>query len=99
MEAREKFMKAEAKDPNNPVVIENLASLSVNTRKWADAIKYAQKMQQMKIGSKPLNFFIAKSYYELDNFGEALKYCERAYRMMILPRPKYPTLLAVVSWK
>lgn len=79
MEAREKFLKAEVKDPNNPVVIESLASLSLNVRKFADAIKYAQKMQQMKIG-KPMNLIIAKSYYELDNYGEALKYCERAFR-------------------
>lgn len=78
-EAREKFVKAEVKDPNNAVVVENLATLNLNLRKWADAIKYAQKMQQMKIG-KPVNFVIAKSYYELENYGEALKYCERAWR-------------------
>jgi tetratricopeptide (TPR) repeat protein len=78
MEGREKFLLAEPKDPNNPVIIENLATLSVNVRKWADAVKYGQKMQQLKIG-KPMNFVIAKSYYEMENYGEALKYCERAF--------------------
>jgi tetratricopeptide (TPR) repeat protein len=78
-EARDKFLKAEPKDPNNPVVIENLATLSLNVRNWPDAVKYAQKVQQMN-PSRPMSFIIAKCYYEQDNYGEALKYCEKAYR-------------------
>lgn len=78
-EARDKFLKAEPKDPNNPVVIENLATLSLNVRNWADAVKYALKVQQMN-PSRPMSFIIAKCYYEQDNYGEALKYCEKAYR-------------------
>ncbi|MFT3823452.1 MAG: tetratricopeptide repeat protein [Chitinophagaceae bacterium] len=79
MEAREQFLKAEPLSANNPVVIENLATLSYNTRKWADAIKYAQKAQQMNIG-KSFQFVIAKSYYEQENYGESLKYCELAFK-------------------
>ncbi|WP_276481312.1 tetratricopeptide repeat protein [Paraflavitalea pollutisoli] len=80
MEAREKFLEAEKKDPENPVIIENLATLSINARKWPEAVKYAQLMQAKKIGTKPVNFIIAKAYYEMENYGEALKYCERAFR-------------------
>ncbi len=78
-EAREKFLLAEQIDANHPIVAENLTTLSLNMRKWADAIKYAQKMQQLKI-AKPVNFIIAKSNYELENYGEALRYCELAFK-------------------
>ena len=61
------------------IVIFQLAELSLNLRQWADAVKYAQKLQQLK-SEKPVSFVIAKSFYEQDNFGEALKYCERAFK-------------------
>ncbi len=79
LEAREQFLKAEPLDPNNLVVIDNLATLSYNTRKWADAVKYAQKAQQLK-STRQLQFIIAKSYYEQENYGESLKYCELAFK-------------------
>ena len=78
-EAREKFVRAEQAGNKNPVVIENLATLSYNLRMWQEAINYAQKMQQAKIG-KGTYFIIAKSYYELENYGEALKNCELAFK-------------------
>ena len=76
-QAREKFLAAEKLDANNPLVIENLATLSFNLRKWDDAIKYAQKMQQLKI-NKPANYIIGKSYYEQENYGEAIKFLDLA---------------------
>lgn len=78
-EGREKFVLAEKAGNKNPVVIENLANLSYNLRMWQDAINYSQKMQQAKVG-KGSHFMIAKSYYELENYGEALKYCELAFK-------------------
>jgi tetratricopeptide (TPR) repeat protein len=78
-EARDKFLKAEPKDPNNPVVIENLATLSLNVRNWNDAVKYATKVQQMN-PTRPMSFIIAKCYYEQENYGQALKYCEKAFK-------------------
>lgn len=78
-EAREKFAKAEQAGNKNPAVIENLATLSYNLRMWQEAINYAQKMQKEKIG-KSGNFIIAKSYYEMENYGEALKFCELAFK-------------------
>jgi tetratricopeptide (TPR) repeat protein len=79
MEAREKLIIAYQKDNKNPEVIENLATLSLNTRQWNDAVTYAKKMQELKIGNSA-NFIIAKSYYELQNYGECLKYCELAFK-------------------
>ena len=78
-EARENFLKAEAIDPNNHQVIENLATLSFNTHKWEEAIRYGQKMNQLKIG-KGANFLIARSYYEMGNYGEGIKYCQYAFK-------------------
>jgi len=79
VEAREKYQKAEAIDPNNPIVIENLATLSFNQRRWEEAIGYGQKMNKQKIG-KGANFLIARSYYEMENYGEAIKYCQYAFK-------------------
>lgn len=78
-EARERFLDAEKLDVNHPSVIENLATLSFNMRKYEDCIKYATKMKEKKIGAGS-QFLIAKSYYELENYGEALKYCETAFK-------------------
>lgn len=78
-EAKEILHKAEAIDANHPQVIENLATLSFNLRKWEDAIRYAQKMKLQKIGTG-VNFLIARSYYEMENYGEGIKYCEFAFK-------------------
>lgn len=77
-EARERYLDAEKLDASHPLVVENLANLSFNLRKYEDCIKYAGQMREMKIG-KGAQFLIAKSYYELENYGEALKYCEAAF--------------------
>jgi len=76
-EAREKYLSAEKIDNNNALVTENLATLSFNLRKWAEAIKYATKTQQMKL-SKPVNYIIGKSYFEQENYGEAIKFLDMA---------------------
>lgn len=78
-EAHDKFAKAEKAGSKDPAVVENLATLSYNLRMWPDAIRYAQQMQKLKIG-KGANFIIAKSYYEQENYGESLKYCELAFK-------------------
>jgi tetratricopeptide (TPR) repeat protein len=78
-EARDKFQKAYQLDSRNAEAIENMAELSMNTRQWNDAVIYAKKMQELKIG-KSAAFIIAKSMYEQQNYGEALKYCEMAFK-------------------
>lgn len=79
MEARERYKAAYAIDAKNPEVIEQLATISLNTRQWADAVTYAKKMQEAKIGNSS-NYIIAKSLYEQHNYGECLKYCELAFK-------------------
>ena len=60
-EAKEKYHAAEILDANNQEVIDRLATLSYNTRKYEDAIRYAQKKESLKIG-KGNNLLIARSH-------------------------------------
>ena len=76
-DARETFIKAEKVQPDHPVVIENLATLSFNTRKWDDVIKYSKRAQELKV-KKPVNYFIGTAYYHQENYGEAIKYLTAA---------------------
>jgi tetratricopeptide (TPR) repeat protein len=73
------FNEAAKHNPTDRVVIENLATLNFYTRKWNEAIAYAKKMQELKIG-KNTNYIIGKSYYELENYGKAFPYLEAATR-------------------
>jgi lipopolysaccharide biosynthesis regulator YciM len=61
------FEQVTKRNANDPVAVENLASLYFWTRKWNDAIAYSKKMQELKIG-KNTNFIIGKSYYEQEDY-------------------------------
>ena len=74
-EAREIFLKAEKASPGDPEVIEQLATLSFNLRKWDDAIRYAGILKKT-----PSNYIIGRSYYEQENYGEAMKYLSQAMK-------------------
>jgi tetratricopeptide (TPR) repeat protein len=76
-EAREKYLRVDKLKANDPIVIENLATLSFNLRKWDEAIKYAEKSQRLR-PDKPVSFIIGKSYYEQENYGEAVKHLQMA---------------------
>ena len=76
-EAREKYLRADQLKASDPMVTENLATLSFNLRKWEDAIKYAEKSQRLQ-PNKPVSFIIGKSYYEQENYGEAVKHLQTA---------------------
>jgi tetratricopeptide (TPR) repeat protein len=79
VEARDKFTGAYQADNKNPEAVMQLTTLSLNTRQWNDAITYAKKMQELKIGNSA-NYILAKSYYGLENYGETVKYCELAFK-------------------
>lgn len=63
--------------PNEPLVLERLANLSFMGRQWVDAISYAKICLEMKIGEK-MNFIIAKSYYEQEEYVQSSKFLEAA---------------------
>ena len=76
-EAREKYLRADQLKSNDAVITETLATLSFNLRKWEDAIRYAEKSQRLQ-PNKPVSFIIGKSYYEQENYGEAVKHLQMA---------------------
>ncbi|MBY0535382.1 MAG: tetratricopeptide repeat protein [Chitinophagaceae bacterium] len=78
-EAYYKFKKADSLQSNNNVVLEQIAQLSFNLRKYEDAIKVAKQLQAAKYGSG-WNWLIARSQYELQFYAEAIKYCEAAFK-------------------
>lgn len=72
-EAREVLLKAEKVSGDDPYVIDQLTTLSFNLRKWDDAIKYANRNK-----TSPVSYIIGKSYYEQENYGEAMKFLAKA---------------------
>jgi tetratricopeptide (TPR) repeat protein len=77
--AKQSFRKVLQKDPTDRVAIEQLGTLSFMTRRWDDAILYAQKMLDLGIGSK-VNYMMGKSYFEKESFGLAFRYLDAAYK-------------------
>jgi tetratricopeptide (TPR) repeat protein len=75
--ALKSFAEVVKTQPNDPVVVENLTNLYFSTRKWNDAIVYAKKMQELKIG-KNSNYILGKCYYEMENYGQAFPYLDAA---------------------
>lgn len=72
-EAREIYIKAEKINADDQSVIDNLTTLSFNLRKWDDAIKYASRNK-----TSPVNYIIGRSYYEQENYAEAMKWLTKA---------------------
>lgn len=75
--AKAAFLKVLEFQKNDPVAIENLATLYFFTRKWKEAISYGKKMQELKIG-KNVNYLIGKSLYEMEDYGQMLTYFNAA---------------------
>jgi tetratricopeptide (TPR) repeat protein len=76
-EARERLLLADKLKPNDTAVVAQLATLSFNLRKWDDAIRYANLSKQLK-GTAPVSYIIGRSYYEQENYGEAIKHLNEA---------------------
>jgi tetratricopeptide (TPR) repeat protein len=57
--------------------LENLVNLCFSTFKWQDAVDYGKKCLELKIG-KQVNYKIAKSYYNLEDYGNSSKYLQAA---------------------
>jgi tetratricopeptide (TPR) repeat protein len=73
------FEKVIALQKDDAVATENLANLYFWIRQWPQAIAYAQKAQQLKVG-KNMNYMIGKSYYEQEDYGQGFKYLQAASR-------------------
>lgn len=71
--AKTAFLKVLELKKDDPVAIENLATLYFFTRKWKEAITYGKKMQELKVG-KNANYLIGRSLYEMEDYGQMMPY-------------------------
>jgi len=67
------FVKVDSMKTDDPVALENLANLNFFSHKWENAVRYGKRCKSLKLGTR-MNYLLGKSYYELENYGEAYKY-------------------------
>jgi len=76
-QAREMYQKLEQMGDHSPVLYKQLLNLSFNTKRFDDAIMYADKLKKADPKEK-VNYFLGKIYYDRDDYGEAIKYLQAA---------------------
>jgi tetratricopeptide (TPR) repeat protein len=75
--AVEQFAKALEVNINNPVALQKMTEVSFELRRWNDAVMYGKKLTQNG-NSKDLKYMLGKSYYELENYGQAQSYLNQS---------------------
>lgn len=78
-EALPRYEQAAKLDPNDPHIMEALATLYVNLHQWQKGIDYSLRLQKIR-PDIDLSFKIAQCYYQLEYYGDAIKYCELAFK-------------------
>lgn len=76
-QAREMYQKLEQMGDNSPDLYKQLLTLCFNTKKFDDAIAYANKLKKSDPNEK-VAYMLGKIYYDRDDYGEAIKYLSAA---------------------
>ncbi len=76
-QAREMYQKLEQMGDNSPTLYKQLLNLCFNTKRFDDAIMYADKLKKADPKEK-VGYFLGKIYYDRDDYGEAIKYLQAA---------------------
>lgn len=76
-QAREMYQKLEAMGETSPALYKQLLTLTFNTRKFDDAIIYADKLKKADPNEK-VSYYLGKIYYDRDDYGQAIKYLQAA---------------------
>src|SRR5574339_687964 len=76
-QAREMYQKLEQMGDNSPALYKQLLNLSFNTKRFDDAILYADKIKKADPNEK-VGYYLGKIYYDRDDYGEAIKYLQAA---------------------
>jgi tetratricopeptide (TPR) repeat protein len=71
--AVEQYGKVLEANLNNAVALEKMTDVSFQLHRWNDVVMYGNKLLQNG-NTKELRYMIGKSYYELENYGQAQKY-------------------------
>jgi tetratricopeptide (TPR) repeat protein len=75
--AIEQYAKVLQVNINHATALQKMTELSFQLRRWNDAVMYGKKLAQNG-SSKDLGFMMGKSYYELENYGQAQTYLNQA---------------------
>lgn len=76
--AVEQVGKVLEKNINHPVALQKMTDFSFQLRRWNDVILYGNKLLQNGSG-KQVNYMLGKSYYEIENYGQAQKFLDQAF--------------------
>ncbi|WP_207493238.1 tetratricopeptide repeat protein [Aridibaculum aurantiacum] len=76
--AVEQVGKVLEKNLNNPVALQKMTDLSFQLRRWNDVVLYGNKLAQTGGGNK-VKYMLGKSYYELENYGQAQRFLNDAF--------------------
>jgi tetratricopeptide (TPR) repeat protein len=76
-QARAVYGQMLEKNPGNKAALEQMALLTFTLHQWTEAEKYGRKCIENKIGTG-MNYRVAKSLFQQENYGEASKYLEKA---------------------
>jgi tetratricopeptide (TPR) repeat protein len=69
--AVEQYGKVLEKNFNNTIALSKLTEVSFTLRRWNDVIMYSAKLPA---NTPKLSFMVGKSYYEMENYGQAEKH-------------------------
>jgi tetratricopeptide (TPR) repeat protein len=72
VQAKEMYQKLELLGNGSPALYKKILDLSFNTKRFDDALVYADKLKKADPNEK-ISYYIGKIYYDRDDYGEAIK--------------------------
>lgn len=76
-QARDKYLELEKMGETSAANYKQLMEVSLNTRQYPDAIKYATTLKKLDASQK-VAYYIGKAHYEQESLGDAIKYLGEA---------------------
>ena len=67
------YIKVLESNINHPVALQKMTELNFQLHRWNDVVLYGSKLD-LGSTSKDLKFMLGRSFYELENYGQAQKY-------------------------
>lgn len=90
--AVEQVGKVLEKNLNNPVALNKMTDLSFQLRRWNDVVLYGNKLVQLG-GTEKVKYMLGKSYYEIENYGQAQKFLNEA----VIENPKHTEAVTLLG--
>lgn len=78
-QAKEKYVQLEGMGVKEPALYQKLAEITYNMRQFDEAVKYAQLLKKADPSQK-IAFRTGKAYYDLENYGEAIRHLNEAIK-------------------